>query len=1086
MAKFIIDNNEINQQGSIDTNISLDGDILKELRNINQNILALNGNMRNKSQTNASTDAWNAQTSFRDRYDSNWGSTFNKNSDAKVHSGKSKSTGGFADNLLDEMFGSNDFAKTFNSGLNKYGQDFLKDLSDNLNASGSKFSGEFGKNLGRKAGDWFKGTDVGKKLIGPIDNFKGELAKSASSVVNGFGENGFAGAAKAASGSIESLSTAAGAAAVPFIELTAALIAIEIVTGELEYNFKQCSEAASAWGEAAMQSIRREDVSGKKAREAAQKRLEQDVETLIKTPFQILEDAAQKAYEAWDANVRIINQTQGYTKSDLQTLMGNYATRLRSEGLSSVVNAADLTNNLGSVLKSGLSGKVAEEFAYQATLLNNLIPSQDFFNYASTYASVAANLMKNGAAQDVAIQQANESLNSFANSLLYASRELSGGFSTGLQNASDLYTKAVNISIAARTNNSNQIAGTLASVAAVTGAIAPDLANSLTDAIYNAAVGGNADQLVALRSLSGLNASNTEFLKVFATNPQEVFSRIFTNLANMYNQTPGAFMEAAEGYSSIFGLSTDAFARVDFNYLAKAISSMNTDSEALSENFKLLESGQSTLTKEQLRNQQVNEYMIEEGLSYVLDSEAGRMIQQHMWDEQIAREMQETTYGVDLQGKSIELIETIDQSIKNIINLLNPVAWVKNITAPLRALSEESGLEKDIAGVLEATKVGVGNAQAYRNLLTRGSDLQLVPKLIELLGGTSAYGAARQNNQAWNDFANFMSPASLIADQLQKIDHAMLYTPPGYFPNSYGPRSSSISSQYSWGTVGKSAAIAASALLGSNLAGTLGGAVVDNSSSSKAVIESLAKNVGKMLADEYIIDKFVKEGKSYEEFAASASAFGITDFGKALEEVGYNETDIQGYFSQQETKQGAEELANIRADERDFRDAGRQFWREDFWDKHNDPLFEQIEIVKNDYLQKIIDNQVDWKAYFKDQFVDAWMHTRWDKQFWQQFNDYFFEHKIYNGGTLKLNTLEEVQKKEKAQKGDLSNALAEYLTLNNQNLEDLKDPTIQTNMLLSQILVVCNGILNQTARTEGAISLSDSISALANGLIKQK
>ena len=117
MAKFIIDNNEINQQGSIDTNISLDGDILKELRNINQNILALNGNMRNKSQANASTDAWNAQTSFRDRYDSNWGSTFNKNSDAKVHSGKSKSTGGFADNLLDEMFGSNDFAKTFNSSF---------------------------------------------------------------------------------------------------------------------------------------------------------------------------------------------------------------------------------------------------------------------------------------------------------------------------------------------------------------------------------------------------------------------------------------------------------------------------------------------------------------------------------------------------------------------------------------------------------------------------------------------------------------------------------------------------------------------------------------------------------------------------------------------------------------------------------------------------------------------------------------------------------------------------------------------------------------------------------------------------------
>ena len=67
----------------------------------------------------------------------------------------------------------------------------------------------------------------------------------------------------------------------------------------------------------------------------------------------------------------------------------------------------------------------------------------------------------------------------------------------------------------------------------------------------------------------------------------------------------------------------------------------------------------------------------------------------------------------------------------------------------------------------------------------------------------------------------------------------------------------------------------------------------------------------------------------------------------------------------------------------------------------------------------------------------------------------------------------------------MSNALAEMLTLNNQNLEDLKDPTIQTNLLLSQILVVVNAIMNQTARTEGAVSLSDSISALATGLIKK-
>lgn len=1013
--------------------------MLNELKNINKSIQALSGSMKDMSQSNAKNRSDDVKNNFRNAaQDSSWG-----------HTSFDRKTETSTKDILNKGYSS------------------------------------FGKNIEKEIADTFKSTKIGKSIFGPIDEFKGTLHKESLNVVQAFGDKGISGAATAAKAGLANVGKAAVAAGPAIAGVIAGMAALEFVTEELG----KVMEAASDFGNSAVTSMKREEISAKENRKLAQQRLQADIETMVKTPFQILEDAANRMVQSWDSNLQIINQTQGYTKSDLQSLIGSYAERVRSEGLSRYVSAADLTTSLGNVLKSGLSGKAAEEFAYQATLLNNAIPSQDFFNYASTYASVAANLIKNGASQDVAIQKANESLQSFANSLLYASRELSGGFSTGLQNAAALYDQAVKISVAARTNNPNQIAGVLTSVAAVTGSIAPDLAGSITDAIYQAATGGNSDSIVALRSLAGINASNTEFLQAFAKNPKGVFSKLFRNLASMYNSNNGAFMEVAEGYSGLFGLSPEAFQRIDFNYLATAIDNMNTNASSLQENINLLKSGESTLTAEQLRNEQINKYMIEEGLSYVLDSEAGRAIQQHMWDEQIAREMMETTYGVDLKGKAIELIETIAQVTKNIVNLLNPLAWGKVITQPIRDMMEENALEKDIAGVLEATKVGGGNATALRNMLTRNADLNLVPTLIELLGGTSAYRQQQSINKELNNWAlNSPMSSTFVLNSIGSAIHSAVtsgfYGGPISGINSFGS-SGGPSSKYSWGTVGKSAAAAASALLNSGLNRELASSISSGSSASKTAATNLAGKIDKMLADDYLVEQFVKEGKTYEEFAASASKFGISDFSKALEEAGYDETQVRGYFSAQETEAGAQELASIRADEKDFRDAGRQFWREDFWERYSDPLFEEINIIKEDYLQKIIDNQIDWKEFFDEQYVKGWLNERWDKQFWQKFNDYFFEHKIYNGGTLKLNTLEKVQKNEKAEKGDLSNALAEMLTLNNQNLEDLKDPTIQTNLLLSQILVVVNAIMNQTARTEGAVSLSDSISALATGLIKK-
>ena len=221
--------------------------------------------------------------------------------------------------------------------------------------------------------------------------------------------------------------------------------AFKLVTGMLKNGFAPAIEGAKKLIDTSSAALNRYHLSQKKNIEYAQKRLLEDINTLVSTPFDILRKGAEEWYSAWDNNIRTINATQGYTKSDLQDLMASFADRLRTEGLTSVVSATDITNNLTKVLQSGLSGSIAEEFAYIATKLNAAVPTQDFFGYADTYASIAANAVRTGMSQTQAIEYANQQLTAFANNVLYASREVAGGFTTGLKNAESLFKQSVQI-----------------------------------------------------------------------------------------------------------------------------------------------------------------------------------------------------------------------------------------------------------------------------------------------------------------------------------------------------------------------------------------------------------------------------------------------------------------------------------------------------------------------------------------------------------------------------------------------------------------------------------------------------------------
>lgn len=861
----------------------------------------------------------------------------------------------------------------------------------------------------------------------------------------GAGAVGAGAGAAGASAALSGLASVVVAALPEILIVVAAIAAVTLALRALEPAVEGTKKVLSSLEKAAD----RYESSREASLEAAEARMKADFETMVRKPFEILEEAAQNLYDAWDQNVRIINGTQGYNKDELYELIGDFANRLRSEGLERVVSTDTVTNNLAKVLESGLSGQVAEEFAYLATKLNAAIPTQDFFEYASTYSSIAANAIQKGSSQADAIEYANNQLESFASNLLYASREISGGFTTGLQNANELFQQSVQIAQASKTNNASEISGVMTAVASIVGAVAPDLATSMTDAIYKAATGGNSSEIVALRSLAGINASNTEFLKKLAENPQKVFTSLFENLGSMQKMSEDAYMEVAEGLSSVFGVSMDAFARVDFNYLAQAISSMNTSNGALNENLELLASGETTTSAEQLRMQQINEYMWEEGLAYVMDNAAAREIQKHMWDEQIAKELMESTYGVEIEGAALEFLEGIRKTIDNILGFLNPFKVLSKVANVIGSIAEARAQDVDVTQMLELGKLGGGNARALYNLTTRNADLNLTENLVDLMGGVSEYNIASTGRKLVSDLLYTGWNSSFDATYGGQGLNA-LYALASSGAGKAGRAISSMfsgKSAYSWGTIGKSTANALSTAASSYTYTPSGLAKIsEQATQASSTAQAQQKATAQLTAmlqsmDDYVAQATANgESADYDDWVkSSSSANHISDFSAALQDAGLTEEAVRSQFDAATTQ-----AAQTAEKERKLRE-------EKFWTDTVDLL-----TVNNTILQDIFDKQAE---------------------FFQSIVDYFINHLVYSD-SYSHEDVTKVQKKEKSKSETAIYALAQALT---QNTTDLLDPTVQTNTLLAQILKLVNVLVQQGSLSTESGAMSNILSNMATG-----
>ena len=960
-------------------------------------------------------------------------------------------------------------------------------LIDSLSSSSADAGAEVSTNAATQTS-----TDAVSDLLGDASS---QLSSNVDEIAGLAANAGTAGAAGALSG----LASAAVAAAGPILAAVAVLM---IIDKALE-SFGPAIEGAKQSFQAMSKAANRYNESRKKNLDLEKKRVKADVEAMASAPFDILKKAAQNLYDAWDSQIQKITASQGYGKEDVQSLMSSYAQRLRDEGLTKVVSGSDIVENLSKVIDSGLSGQVAEEFAYLATKLNAAVPTQDFFSYASTYASIAANAIKDGASQSAAIAYANAEMETFASNVLYASRQLSGGFSTGLKDAQQLFDYSVQIANASKEGNAAMISGVLTSISAITGAIAPDLASGIVESVVKAATGGNSNEIVALRSLAGINASNTEFLRALAQDPQGVFTALFSNLAKMQNMSNDNFMEVAEGLSSVFGISMDAFTRVDFNYLADAVSQMNVNNASLNENMALLASGQTTSTAEQLRMAQINQYMLEEGLAYVLDNEVARQIQQHMWDEQLARELQETTYAVELQGAALTFLEGLKQTVDNIKDFLNPLSFLKKLVQLEGTNDEKNALKADTKQLLQLGKIGKGNEKQLYNLTTTNKDLNLVSNMVELMGGKSAYASASNaRKSSWGMLdvgASLISPAGLLG----------LVTTNSYKTKEFSDAvvKRDVKSKYAWANISKSVSQAIS----STASNSSGMKAVASTNQTNSVADSIAKKSNaafeKFLGS---MEQAVADSKTYEEWTKTASKFGIKDFQAALDQFGRSEQELKGAFANQETAAGVEKQ-NERTVKEDefwkqatlFSTNGQENWLT--WEgsvtTNQATMISKQELIlselktanttlstftgaynTNSHIHTALNSMVSKLGGVETKITNLYNKH---KDFIRSWTDYYINHTAYSQDTMSAYKASDIIKAEKKESGDAVLALAEALTANTIGVtEGFKDPVVQTNVLLAKILIVAEAIMQQNNKT-GGLSLPDSLAALATGITGQ-
>ena len=364
-------------------------------------------------------------------------------------------------------------------------------------------------------------------------------------------------------------------------------------------------------------------------------KIRKDVNDMATYSIDIYTKSVNDIYSAWDANLGKVTATQGYTKEALNTLQDAVAQRLQAEGYGNVINAGDYITELANTLNSKLGGELAEAFAAQNLILQKAVPEVDLSSMGETFAAIYRSAELQGV-------DAEELMISAMNQVAGATKALEKSTSGNNQFISqiDNLLKKANEVVLSSNGTADQVAEMatqLMAAEAPLSAIAPQL-SGFTSTLVDKLLSGNDATAVALRAImntldSNIGISETDFRKSLMEDTQGVLSTAFEAIGQFINDNSNeaAQYEFYKSMETVFGISSNQLAQIDFSAIAQQIAdaSTATNMKALTDAENLVRAGETTTLEEQLVANTSNQLLATNAIADTLDNALMRKLEQN-------------------------------------------------------------------------------------------------------------------------------------------------------------------------------------------------------------------------------------------------------------------------------------------------------------------------------------------------------------------------------------------------------------------------------------------------------------------------
>lgn len=424
-------------------------------------------------------------------------------------------------------------------------------------------------------------------------------------------------------------------------------------------------------------------------------KIEQDVKDMSTYALDIYQTSADKIYSAWDKNLGQVSATMGYTKEAINTLQDQVAQRLQAEGYSTSINAADFLDELSRVLNANLNDTLAEAFATQSLILEKAVPEIDLTSMAAEFGAIYTGAQREGKdAESVMI----EAMNQVAGAVK-AIEETTDGNNQFIRQVPAYLQQAQTI-VARAGGSVDNVAALTTQMMAAEGplaALAPQL-SGFTGELINILTQQNDSTAVALRAImhdinSEIGISATDFMTSFMEDTQGTLVTAFEAIDQFIerNESPAARQEFLTAMESIFGISGDKLAQLDFGYLSEQLAQTNAsmNTSALLEAEALVQSGETTTLEEQLVANTSNMLLAQNSIRDTLDNAIMRKLEKNEIQMERSIRMSMQTQVVNFAEETMSFFTKLKDIM---VDLLDPLGIFKMANSAI-SIATETAME---------------------------------------------------------------------------------------------------------------------------------------------------------------------------------------------------------------------------------------------------------------------------------------------------------------------------------------------------------------------------------------------------------